>query len=69
MRGMSLDDMAHMENPTKEEDKYMRYTKPQILKFVNASSSIASIMAKHPSTSNDNFEVLGTPAAGYDGDE
>jgi hypothetical protein len=47
----------------------MRYTKPQILKFVDASSNIASIMAKHPNTSNDNFEVLGTPAAGYDGDE
>jgi hypothetical protein len=47
----------------------MRYTKPQILKFVDASSNITSIMAKHPNTSNDNFEVLGTPAAGYDGDE
>ena len=66
---MLLDDTAYKENPTKERTNNMRYTKPQILKFVDASSNITSIMAKHPNTSNDNFEVLGTPAAGYDGDE
>jgi hypothetical protein len=47
----------------------MCYIKPQILKLVNASSTIASIQTKNPSTMDDNFDVLGTPAAGYDGDE
>jgi hypothetical protein len=61
--------MAYEENPTNKEDKYMRYTKPQILKLVDASSGIMNVMSKNPDTINDNFHVLGTPAAGYDGDE